>query len=111
MIVDQQKTQTSRWCDVTPGLIDRCNKRFAQKIEKNAKSRAPVFSLALQTNLAAVEIEESFRNGQAQTQSPELSRNRTFALVESFEDATLPLRFDANASIADFEYELTILIR
>src|ERR1700730_5869705 len=101
MIVDQEKTQTSRWCDLTVCLINRCNQRFAQKIERNSKRRAPVFSFAVNTDRPAVEIEQSFRNGQTQTQSPELSRNRTFALVESLEDASLPFRLDANARVTD----------
>src|ERR1700730_19449510 len=96
--------QASRSCDCRICLISRCDQWFAQQIEKNSKRRAPVFSFAVNTDRPAVEIEQSFRNAQAQTQPPELSRNRTFALVEILEDATLPLRFDTNPSIADFEY-------
>src|ERR1700730_4922895 len=103
--------QASRSSRVSSAPISRYHQGFTQKIEENSKRRASVLSLALNTDPAAMEIEQSFRNSQAETQSPKLSGNGRFALVESLEDATLPFSLNANAGIADFEYKLPSLIR
>ena len=74
MIVDEKKMQASRSSRVSIGPISRYNQGFTQKIEENSKRRASVLSLALNTDPAAMEIEQSFRNSQAETQSPKFSR-------------------------------------
>src|SRR2546427_2506328 len=102
VVVDQQEMQPSRSCDLPICSLRRCNQRFAHKFEKHSKRRAPVFPLALYSDRAAVEIEQSFRNGQAEAQSPKLSGNGRLALIKSLEDATLLFRLNANAGIADF---------
>ena len=58
-----------------------------------------------------MEIEQSFRNGQAKPESAELPGDRAFALMESFEDLILPLRLNADAGVADFEYKPLSLIK
>ena len=111
VIIDQKETQTSPRWRIPSCLIGRCNHGFAQKIEKNSKGCAAIPSFAVNSDRAAVKIEQSLRNGQTETQSPEFSGNGACALVEGLEDAALPLRLNANPGIGDFKYELPSFIR
>src|SRR5438105_5855879 len=68
VIVNQQETQASRSCYVSTRRISRSNLWFAQKTEKNSKCRASIFSFAVNSDPPAVEIEQSFGNGQAEAE-------------------------------------------
>ena len=50
-----------------------------------------------------MEVEQRFRNRQAQTQSAKLPGDRRFALLESFEDPALLFGLNADAAVSDFE--------
>ena len=61
--------------------------------------------------IAAVEIEQRFRNSQPKTKPSKSSGNRTFALMKRLEDSELPFRRDANAGVANFEDKFPIFVR
>jgi hypothetical protein len=58
-----------------------------------------------------MEIEQSFRNRQTETESAKLPGNGTLALMERLEDSTLPFRLNANAGVGDFEHKPSSLVR
>ena len=52
-----------------------------------------------------MEVEQRFRNGEAQTQSAKLPGDGWFALLESLENPALLLGLNADPGVGDFEHE------
>src|SRR5207248_5328432 len=81
---------------------NRCGPLW-QSVQRNLERRAETSATAIRFNSAVVEIDETFRNCESETQSAELPGYRRISLLKWLKQRSQPLRFNSNPGVGNFE--------